>query len=362
MNVLLYIIIIFFSIQFTVMLVNLIIRDRLGAHVKGSGFNISVMIPARNEAHNIRNILYDLRKYQTNQVEILVADDSSEDETASVVAQLSKENNTIKLITLKELPPGWLGKNHACYKLSEIANGDYYLFIDADVRINADIINQSVAFMNKHQLSLLSIFPAQEIKSVGEWLTVPLMNYILLTLLPLILVRKSHFKSLAAANGQYMLFKAIDYKNLKPHFTFKNNRTEDIAIQQYFKANAKKTACLLGNNDIKCRMYNNLNDAINGFTKNTLAFFGNVPLLAILFWTMTTIGLFYPLMNTDKMIYYLPFILMVLTRIGVSLMSKQNVLMNVLMMIPQQIVLGLIIVKSIRKNYKNEHVWKGRKI
>ena len=83
-------------------------------------------------------------------------------------------------------------------------------------------IDNAVSFARKHNTGLISIFPKQIIISSGEMITVPNMNFILVSLLPLILVRKSKFPSLAAANGQFMFFRSDVYKKIFPHRLMKN--------------------------------------------------------------------------------------------------------------------------------------------
>ncbi len=87
------------------------------------------------------------------------------------------------------LPEGFTGKNHACHQLSLSARGDYFLFMDADVRVKGALLEEALSWMLKKDLALLSIFPVQKMKSFGEKISVPLMNWILLSLLPLPLIR-----------------------------------------------------------------------------------------------------------------------------------------------------------------------------
>jgi len=89
--------------------------------------------------------------------------------------------------------------------------------------------------MRKHNLSLISIFPKQVIISPGERITVPNMNYILLSLLPLIFVKKLKYPSMAAANGQFMFFRAEDYHSIEPHRLMKKDKVEDISTARYLK-------------------------------------------------------------------------------------------------------------------------------
>jgi chlorobactene glucosyltransferase len=198
--------------------------------------------------------------------------------------------------------------------------------------------------------------------SWGEYVTVPNMNYILLSLLPLILVRKSGFPSLAAANGQFMLFNAATYKAMQPHEKMKASKVEDIETAKYFKQNKIKVACLAGNQSIRCKMYEGFSEAVNGFSKNVIMFFGNSFLWAILFWTITSLGFIFVIMSLSIKLACIYFLFLILTRISVSVASKQNIFINLLLAFPQQLIMGLFIYKAIINQSKKAFEWKGRKI
>ncbi len=93
---------------------------------------ISVLIPARNEEKNIRRCLRSLLRQDYPNLEIIVLNDNSSDDTAGVVGEYVKKNKNIKLITGLPLPSGWLGKSFACQQLADAAKGEYLLFTDAD--------------------------------------------------------------------------------------------------------------------------------------------------------------------------------------------------------------------------------------
>jgi len=173
MIILAYIIMAFTVIQLLVALLNLLPGTSLPKSGDLSGELVSVLIPVRNEENNIGNILQDLLNQEYKDIEIIVFDDQSEDKTGEIVKGLSASESRIRLILSEGLPEGWLGKNHACHSLSKYAKGDYLLFLDADVRIKNNTIGKAVAFAKKHELSLISIFPKQVIKTNGEKMTVP---------------------------------------------------------------------------------------------------------------------------------------------------------------------------------------------
>jgi glycosyltransferase involved in cell wall biosynthesis len=362
MNILSGFILLFSVVQLLVALVNLLFM-KSWANLPSS-FNglVSILIPARNEEKNIGHLLADLLKQSYRNIEIIVFNDLSTDRTSGIVDQYALQDGRIRLINSEGLPEGWLGKNYACHNLSQFAKGDLLLFLDADVRISKSIIADTAGRISEQKLGLLSIFPVQIMSSFGERCSVPVMNYILLSLLPLILVRKTNFPSLAAANGQYMFFNADIYRATLPHLRMRLNKVEDIGIARWYKRENIRVSCITGNDSIRCRMYNNYREAVNGFSKNIVNFFGNSFILTILFWIITTFGFMAVYFSFSKPIFFLYLLVVILTRIIISVISHQRVFDNLLLLVPQQLVMGHIFILAIINKTRKKFEWKGRNI
>lgn len=352
---------IFIIYQFITTLINFIFRQKIKNTDSLDSAEISILIPVRNEEKNIADLIENLQNLKSPNTEIIIYDDLSTDNTCQIIEKYINQNPNIKLIKGKELPEGWSGKNFACYNLAKNAQGKYYLFIDADVRLYDDIVPGVVAYLKKHNLGLLSIFPVQVLETFGEKISVPIMNYILLTLLPLILVHKSPFTAHSAANGQFMLFDADTYKRINPHEKFKNSHVEDINIARYYKKQNIKIACLTGDKRVQCRMYTSYQEALNGFAKNIFMFFGNQPVLAFMFWLLATVG-FVPVMFVSNSLLIIYFSLLIIIQILYSILTKQNPILN-LLLFPLQLVFMLhVMLYSIIKKNKKDYQWKGRNI
>jgi glycosyltransferase involved in cell wall biosynthesis len=352
----------FTAAQLLIALVNLLFSQPFPKKSNNRPELVSVLIPVRNEEHNIKNLLEDLQQQKYPYFEILLFNDQSTDNTEQILKQFATRDKRIRYLNSEGLPDGWLGKNFGCHSLSKEAKGRYLLYLDADVRVGKSIIEKLQLFSQEHRLSLVSVFPTQVMKTIGEKITVPNMNYILLTLLPLILVRKSHFPSLAAANGQCMFFFAEDYNQLHPHKLNKLSAVEDIEIARLLKRKKKKVACLAGSPDISCRMYSSYNDAVNGFSKNVIMFFSNSYLASILFWLVTTWGFIAVYLSFPLTVFLIYLGVILLIRVVVSAISNQSILQNLLLIIPQQLTIGIFIFKAIINKYTKQHKWKGRNI
>ncbi len=362
MAIIVWVILIFSVLQFVIALVNLLFQPKYTIYKNIENSLVSVLIPARNEEKNIGKLLSDLQQQSFKNIEVIVFNDQSNDKTEDIVNQFVKKDKRFVLINSTELPDGWLGKNHACYTLGNRAKGSCFLFLDADVRIGKNLIAQIVSYHKIHRLSLLSFFPIQQMKTLGEQTTVPNMNFILLTILPLVLVEKTKFTSLSAANGQLMLFNANTYKQIQPHKKLRMSKVEDIEISRLFKKNGLSVACHTGSTEIFCRMYSSFHEAVNGFSKNVIMFFGNSTLLAILFWLITTFGFVFILLEKQLPVFIVFIIIIISTRVMVAIKSKQNIVNNILLFPVQQITLGIFILKSIINRYRKNYEWKGRRV
>ncbi len=352
----------FTAVRFLVVLANFAGRQWLRRGKPQSFPKISVLIPARNEEANIGHILSGLASHDYPRLEVIVYDDLSSDNTPEIVKNFASKDSRFTLLQGWELPQGWLGKNHACHRMSVHATGDYLLFLDADVDIHNGLIQNAIAHAQKYRLDLLSFFPVQIMPTWGEKMIVPMMNLILLSLLPLILTRIIPIPSLAAANGQFMLFRAEVYHREQFHKTLKKFRTEDIVISRHMKSKGYRIHTLVGNRQVQCRMYRSWDEAIRGFSRNVFEFFGGSKILGFLYAMITTFGFLAVLLAFPMVYTGLYFGVVVGLRLMVSLSSRQNVFYNLLLAPLQQLGLLYLMVKATLWQQKKATTWKGRNV
>ena len=147
-----------------------------------------------------------------------------------------------------------------------------------------------------------------------------------------------------------------------PHEKVRKNMVEDIHIARMFKKEGKNVSCLLGDDDLSCRMYRSFGDAVNGFSKNVIAFFGNSFLLALLFFVVTTFGFLAVLQVTPPGVFTAYLAAFLAARIIVSIASRQNAFYNMLLIIPLQFSLGLFIYRAFINRLFRRFQWKGRNL
>jgi len=235
---------------------------------------ISVLIPARNEEDNIKRCLTSLMKQDYKNIEILVLNDNSTDNTARVVSELIRKDKRIRLYHGKPLEKGWLGKSFACYQLSKFAKGKYFVFTDADTLHFPNSIGNSVACLLRYKVDALSVFAKQIMVTIHERMMVPSGNFMIFGFLPLILIRKAKSALFCTAIGQFMLFKKEVYEKIGGHKSVKGRILEDVIISKQVKKCGYKFMIFDGRHSLYCRLYHNFKEVVKGYSKILFAAFG----------------------------------------------------------------------------------------
>jgi len=362
MTIFLYAVLIFLVIRFSVTVFNFLSNPKLPRTVKHYQDKVSILIPARNEEENIILLLESIKKQDYSNFEAIILDDDSTDNTYNLVSQFCAHNQKFQVVKGKTLPADWLGKNFACHQLAAFADGKYFLFLDADESIKRGLINSLIDRTEMGKLTLLSVFTNQVMVSIGEKLTVPLMHFILLNLLPLRLVRYAKNPAFAAASGQCMFFNAKNYRENNWHEKVKHQVVEDVEIIKLIKQEEYNAEALLGNSLIYCRMYKSMTESLNGFSKNLLAGFGNNILILLFYLLLVIVGPVILILNFNAVLLVLPITLIVLSRMMISYLSGQNVLINLILHPLQMLFFLVISFISIQKHISKKGTWKGRTI
>jgi glycosyltransferase involved in cell wall biosynthesis len=93
------------------------------------------------------------------ELEIVLVDDRSEDETGAIADRLASEDPRVKAVRVTELPEDWLGKQHALQHGVEAATGDWLLFSDSDVLFEPGTLRRAVAYCEYRQRDHLAVMP-----------------------------------------------------------------------------------------------------------------------------------------------------------------------------------------------------------
>lgn len=133
-----------------------------GTAFSGEGIiypSLSIVIAACNEEESIEQAVTQLITQDYHDFEVIVVNDRSTDRTGVILAELDIKYPQLKVITITNLPPNWLGKNHAIYQGVKHAKGEWLLFTDADVMFSPDSLKKTISYSLENNLDHLTIGP-----------------------------------------------------------------------------------------------------------------------------------------------------------------------------------------------------------
>jgi chlorobactene glucosyltransferase len=230
---------------------------------------VTVIIPARNEESNIEKCVLSLlhQSYPPEKYKIIVVDDNSSDETASIVKRIGENHGNLLLIPAGNLPEGWAGKNNACWQGTKKAEGDWYCFVDADTASEPELLINAISFSEQKKLDLLSINPFQELSTFTERVFLPGVFLAIAATMNFNRVNDPE-KPESGANGQFMLFRKTTYDSIGGHRAVRSEIMEDMAFAELVKKSGFRLYWIFGDKLIRTRMYRNISHIWEGLSKN----------------------------------------------------------------------------------------------
>jgi cellulose synthase/poly-beta-1,6-N-acetylglucosamine synthase-like glycosyltransferase len=332
---------------------------------------VSILVPLRDEERNVSELVQSLKKLTYRNIEVLLLDDHSTDQTLNLLFKHTKNDQRFTIIQGKDLPEGWTGKVYACHQLSERARGDYLLFNDADLRLSPDAIQAALFLMKKHKASMLTGFPAFPVSLFLEKLLVPLQHFVVHFHLPIAPANGTTLPSFTAAHGAFIMVHKEAYKQVGGHASIQETLLDDIDLAKAFKKKGRKVLLANITNMVTCYMYQTNREVWEGFTKNLFPGLGRSRFLIMILFifyglfyvgplVLLTVGLYTFMTNSLQLTLFIPYLLIVLQKLWIDVRTNQKMTLAFLMPL-SAIAFMTLLIHSMRTGLKQKgYVWKGR--
>lgn len=242
---------------------------RLRAPAPTAWPRVSVVIAARNEVANIGAALPTLLALDYPEIEFIAVNDRSEDETGAILDRLAEGESRLRVLHVKELPAGWIGKNHALHVGAGQATGEWVLFTDADVHFIPDTLLRAIAYARAQTLDHIAAVPHLSGTSHPLGICVNAFNFAFTTGLRPWLVPDPRSRAHAGV-GAFNLVRATTYRKLGGHEPIRLRPDDDIKLGKLMKAGGF-SEFMLGDGAITVAWYHTVGDLVRGLTKNAYA-------------------------------------------------------------------------------------------
>lgn len=336
---------------------------------------LRVIVPARNEADNIEHCLGDLARqtYPDAKYEVLIVDDSSTDDTYQRALQVAAKNPNLHVVRAGPLPEGWLGKPHACWVGAEAARGEWLCFLDADTRLDPDLLKLSVTQAQACGIDLLSLHPQQRMLTFWERLLMPVPFMTLMLLMDAGAINDPDSRR-AMANGQFILVRRGAYDAVGGHQALRSAVLDDVRLAELVKGAGFRIQLLGGGDLIRTRMYRDLRALWQGLARSGSELFG-VPLTTAAILNSIVFGFFpfvFPCWLGVRLIarpeLWAPFILAVCgsllwyTAHAVELRRHKVPLQYLLLLPLSYVLIAVVNTEGVIRRLAGGRIWKDRRI
>ena len=211
---------------------------------------VSIIVPARNEELAISKCLKSLLSQDYDNFEVIAVDDSSTDNTFSIISDLSKNNHGLIPIKCPPRPDGWIGKNWACYQGYKKSTGDILLFTDADTVHRSDVLSSAINTMMHDKLDALTLMPKLLCQDVITKFTLSVLSVFLHSRYSPLKVNNPKNK-IGYFFGSFYLISKTNYEKVGTHELVRRELVEDGALGRIVKEQKMKLRLVRGENYVE---------------------------------------------------------------------------------------------------------------
>ena len=143
--------------------------------------SLTIVVPARNEEAEIEAALRSLLQLNYPKYQIVAVNDRSTDQTGTIIDRLAAEPASagkLRVLHVRDLPSGWLGKVHAMWlgsqrdaaqtNATQQGATEWLLFTDADCVFHPECLRCAIHYATTTATEHLVLFPTAHMKTLGE--------------------------------------------------------------------------------------------------------------------------------------------------------------------------------------------------
>ena len=240
---------------------NYILLPSLPVSLEKNTPDLTVIIPARNEAHQIARVVGSF-----SGVRVIVVDDASSDGTGDVAREAGAE-----VISAPELAAGQKGKPNSCAAGARQASSKWILFVDADTWFEPAFAASLVEYAEREKTPFVTAFLKQHCETIAEKALLPYAFALYFTGVSAQAVNQAKARE-SLANGQCMLFERAVYEAIGGHASVGGSVIEDVALARQSKKMGVAVRVIRAEQLGHVRMYDGWAAIWRGFQKNSFRF------------------------------------------------------------------------------------------
>lgn len=232
--------------------------------------SVSIIVAARDEERHIAAALTTLLRLDYPDYELIVVDDRSGDGTGAILDRLAESDPRLRVVHVAELPPGWLGKNHALWLGAGQARGELLLFTDADIFMSPDVLARAVTLLQREKLDHLALSPRMVLP--GSLLPAFGLGFIVFfSLFSRPWQARNPRSRCHIGIGAFNLVRTAAYRAVGGHATIRLRPDDDLKLGKLLKLSGFRQDLAFAPEFLSVEWYATIGEAVRGLEKNAFA-------------------------------------------------------------------------------------------
>jgi hypothetical protein len=231
---------------------------------------ISILFAARDEEQKLSAALTTLVTIDYPHLEIVAVDDRSKDATSRILDDFAAVHKNLRVVHLKDLPAGWLGKPHALQNAYENSSGEWLIFTDADVKFKPDALRRVATLVPVRGLDHLCLMG--DVDRSGFWDTVLITFFGMGFQLATDPYQVSNPRSRSYVGvGAFQLIKRSAYETCGTHKRLAMEVIDDMKLGKLVKQAGLASGVAVAQDAVSVEWHLGLRNLVRGLEKNFFA-------------------------------------------------------------------------------------------
>lgn len=231
---------------------------------------VAIIVAVKDEEAEVETALRSVCQLDYPAFRVVVINDRSTDRTPEILQAMAARDPLITLINITDLPPGWLGKNHALFKGYQSSSEEWMLFTDADVLFAPQSLKKAMQYVQEQKLDHLTVLP--EVTSRSPLFKSVMNTFALMLTVKLRPWEMSNPSSKASMGvGAFNLVKRTAYVQAGTHEAISLRPDDDLKLGERIKQAGLRQNLAYGDGEISLQWYTSLGQFVKGLMKNTFS-------------------------------------------------------------------------------------------
>jgi glycosyltransferase involved in cell wall biosynthesis len=231
---------------------------------------ISVIFAARDEAEKLPAALASRLALNYSRYEVIAVNDRSTDATSAILNQFAQTSKLLRVIEVRELPAGWMGKTHALDAGFKASSGEWLVFTDADVHFAPDVLSRAIGLAREREWDHLTLLSGVDMR--GVWEIAAISYFMLVFMFGNSVWNVSNPRSPSYVGvGAFQLVRRAAYEAAGGHRRLALEVIDDMKLGKIIKLAGFRSGVAAGIDEVSVRWHAGLGNVIRGVTKNLFA-------------------------------------------------------------------------------------------